>query len=161
MGDRVIANLFRKTESDDELKIRLYKGDMRRSGQNFIIPVKIRIPIGNLTALPNGDGYAGSISLYVASADPLGGYSNVVRQRKPFTIRKEELAKAQKGHFTYEIDIKSNGARVSVAVVDDISKVAGFGLIDIPAVAGTRPGPHGVAPSAKTPAEKRGDDWKF
>jgi hypothetical protein len=159
IGDRVVANLFRKSESADAIRIRLVKGDVRRNGSNNIVPVKIQIPIAQLTALPTDAGFGGSISLYVASADPRGGYSNVIRQTKPFTIAAGDMARAKKSYFTYEIEIATNGAKVSVAVVDEISKAAGFEVIEMPMLAENRAGPKGIKPSEKTPAEKRGEGW--
>jgi VWFA-related protein len=131
--DRVIANLYQSFPGSIEFEIEA--GEPRSTGRNrWELPLTIRIPISELTALPDGGGESGEFSVYAAAGSVLGVTSEVQRRTQSFKIPETDLENAKASHFTYDlvlqIDEKSN--RVSVGVVDETGREAGFQQIAIP-----------------------------
>ena len=144
MEDYSLANLFNLSERNN-LGISVEKervNELTRGKK--AIPLKIRIPISRLTALPQGDQHLGRFSVFIVAADQSGDYSDVIRKSQPFSIPAAQLAKAQSSHFTYEIsvNIRGTGDRISVGVMDEISRETGFARVEIKAA------PAPIAPPA-------------
>jgi len=98
-----------------------------------MLTLPIRVPIGALALVPSAGGESGAFSVFVASAGADGSFSDVTQQRRPFEIKRSELAQAKAGHFTYEVPVVlgSPEARVSIGVFDEIGRDAGFLLVDV------------------------------
>ena len=131
--DRVIANLYQSFPGS--IPFELEAGELRSTGRNrWELPLKLRIPISELTTLPDGSGESGQFSVYAAAGSVLGVTSEVHRRTQSFKIPESDLDGAQSSHFTYDfvlqIDEKSN--RVSVGVVDETARESGFQQIAIP-----------------------------
>jgi hypothetical protein len=88
----------------------------------------VRIPIRSLALVPGALVSKGSFSVYVASAGPDGALSEVTRQERPFEIRTADLERARASYYTYELQLQvdGKGAIVSVGVLDEVGKEAGF-----------------------------------
>jgi hypothetical protein len=133
--DRVVANLFRR---DEQARIPITVSSKpavasKKKGK-FRTPVEIRIPIRNLVLLPTAKGMKGSFSVFFASAEPSGNFSEVIRQRRAFEIPAHEVEKARTSVFTYDAEVETTGpdASISVCVWDEPGQEAGFSLIRPP-----------------------------
>lgn len=132
MKDRVVANLFLPF---DAKKIPITAAvssvtplpDKRRSAQ-----IAVRVPIGALMLDENG---GGSFTVFVASGGGLGVMTDVEQHNQPFTIPKDQLARAKASHFTYDVTlaVDQHAERVSVGVVDENSKEYGLATVALPA----------------------------
>jgi VWFA-related protein len=133
MKDRVIAALFRPAE-DATIAITTEAGAPAKSGRRETVPLKVRVPIGALTMLPQGNGkYSGSFSVYVATGAKLEEVSEVTIRTQPFEIAEADLARAKASHFTYNLDVvvNSRAERVAVGVLDEVGKTFGLARVEI------------------------------
>lgn len=131
MKDRVVATLFRNFE-DSAFAITAEFGAPRRQGRRDLFPMKIHIPIKNLTILPSGDTNAGAFSVFVATSIHVGRISDVTQQTQSFEIAQKDLERALAGHFTYNFDLVVDDKvdRVAIGVFDEVSKT--YGLLRLP-----------------------------
>lgn len=135
MEDSSLANLFNLSDRNDlEISVEKERVNELRMGKKSI-PLRIRIPISRLTAFPQGDEHVGRFSVFIVAADQSGDYSDVIRKTQSFSIPAAQFAKAQASHFTYEISvsIRGTGDRISVGVMDEISKETGFARVEVKA----------------------------
>lgn len=131
MKDRVLARLYRDFD-DSAFAITAEFGTPRSQGRRDLFPLKIRIPIKELTVLPNGERSSGAFSVFVATSIHVGRVSDVVQQTQAFEIKPDDLTRAQSGHFTYNVDLVVDDKvdRVAIGVFDEISKT--YGLLRVP-----------------------------
>jgi len=129
MKDRVLSNLYVK-EPPTRLEISVFPkpkaGGSKKARRR--LDVQVRIPIRSLALVPAAGVSKGSFSVYVASAGPDGALSEVTRQLRPFEIRTADLERARGSYYTYELqlEVDGKGAIVSVGVLDEVGKEAGF-----------------------------------
>jgi len=130
--DRVLSNLFRP-DTSSRLGISLAKTAPATKKGKTTLSLPILVPIGALALVPSAGGESGAFSVFVASAGADGSFSDVTQQRRPFEIKRSQLAQAKGGHFTYEVPVVlgSPEARVSIGVFDEIGRDAGFLLVDV------------------------------
>jgi VWFA-related protein len=127
MRDRLRAALF-GTHLGSPLKITATAGDRKPSGKLFSLPLQIRIPIGALTLLPQGNGkHAGTFSVHVGAAADLDELSDVTQKTQQFEVNEADLERARAGHFTYDLDVEVNEKTkfIAVAVLDEVGRVYG------------------------------------
>jgi VWFA-related protein len=132
MKDRVVATLF-ETSDDTKIPLRIRLGERRVKGKDrYVVPLSIEIPVQSLAALPDDKTNRGAFSVYVAWGDVLGFVSDVLHQTQPFTVA--DIQKAKNGHFTYDLDLLTDGKtnRVAVGVYDEVGKDYGLQRIDLP-----------------------------
>jgi VWFA-related protein len=135
MKDRVLSNIF-MPDRESRLAIRLIARPAEKKGSRKRLNLQVQIPIAQLVLLPDQKGEGGAFSVFVAAAGPKGELSDVTQQRKEFQIRTAELEKAKASYYTYEMTVETGGPEsiLSVGVMDETSKDAGFGRLLIPAV---------------------------
>lgn len=127
MRDRLRAALF-GTQLQTPLHITASAGERKQHGSTYTLPLQIRIPIGALTLLPQGNGkHAGSFSVLVGAATDLDELSDVTEKTQQFEVDEADLERARAGHFTYELDLEVNEKAkfVAVAVQDEVGRVYG------------------------------------
>jgi len=119
MNDRVVANLLYKTKSND-LKIVVTCGSPVPQEDLFKVPVEIRIPMDNLTFLPQGEQSVAGFSVYVAVANKDNDMSDVARKQHTITVPVGDIPKIQGKFYTYSVDLLMEPGlnRVSVGVAD-------------------------------------------
>lgn len=128
MSDRVIANLFYPTSTND-LKITVTTGMPKRMEDgNFQVPVEIHVPMESLTFLPQGEMMLGGFSVYVAAANKAGDMSDVNHRSQHVRIKPDEVEKIKGKHFTYAMDLilEKGSNKISVGVIDEIANITGF-----------------------------------
>jgi hypothetical protein len=127
VGETIEVSIVNAAQPTIPIDVTLGKPKRMRN-ERYALPVSVRIPIAALTPLPEGSQSRGSFSIYVASISGNGGVSDLTRKQQVFTIPIADLAKAQRSHFTYDVDVQlaDEAATVAVGVLDDISK--DFGL---------------------------------
>ena len=133
MSDRVIANLFYPTSSND-LKIVVRTGlPVAVERDRFRVPLEVQIPMDNLSFLPTGEIFAGGFSVYVVVSNKDGDMSDVAHQVHPMRLTQEEMPKSKGKYYTYSVELlmEKGRNRISVGVVDEIGNQTGFERQDV------------------------------
>ncbi|HWW59958.1 MAG TPA: VWA domain-containing protein, partial [Thermoanaerobaculia bacterium] len=133
MRERAVSTLY-AIPPDGHIPLRAELGTGRMKGKDrIVLPLKVRIPIGALTMLPQGGKHAGSFSVYVVWGSVFGDVSDVTKKTQPFTIDPADLERAKKSHFTYDLEIDASLRldRIAIAVVDETSKEFGATRVDL------------------------------
>jgi VWFA-related protein len=133
MEDRVISALFRAPESS-LFHVSVAIGTPRPDRKKWIVPITLQIPIASLTALPDGNAFAGAFSVYAAWGSKFQRVSETTHDTKLFRIPAGEIAKARQSHYTYSFDVLSDGKadRLSLGVLDEVSKDYALRVVDLP-----------------------------
>lgn len=129
MTDKVIAKLFFEGE-DNDLGIVLRARRPRQVDHGiFIVPLEIHIPIDKLTLLPQGTAQnRGGFSIWLVAADERGDMSDVTTQSHSVVLTDEQLESLRGRYYIYEVELRMREGRntISVGVLDELSKVAGY-----------------------------------
>ena len=130
LTDRALANLF-APDASSRIGISVAAGEAKPEGKRYRIPLEVRIPLGALVRLPGPTAAKGKFSVFVVAATPKGDFSEVVRRRQEFEVKRGEEAKADASHLTYTLEVESDAPapRISLAVWDEIGGEAGFALV--------------------------------
>jgi VWFA-related protein len=130
LADRALANLF-APDANSRIGISVAAGEAKPAGKKYRIPLEVRIPLGALVRLPGPAAANGKFSVFVVAATPKGDFSEVVRRRQEFEVKRGEEAKADASHLTYTLEVESDAPapRISLAVWDEIGGEAGFVLV--------------------------------
>lgn len=129
--DRVVAALFQADgQRQSEIAIELQLGKMKAVGGNsYLVPATVRIPASALM-VTDGNKPKGAFTVYVASARATGVGGNVVQQTLSF--RPSDVP--PDGMFKYDCELLTDlqTTRVSVAVLDEVSRSMGFTRSEMP-----------------------------
>lgn len=130
LTDRALANLF-APDANSRIGISVVAGEAKPEGKKYRIPLEVRIPLGALVRVPGPAATKGKFSVFVVAATPKGDFSEVVRRRQEFEVKRGEEAKADASHLTYTLEVESDAPapRISLAVWDEIGGEAGFALV--------------------------------
>ena len=128
INDRTVANLFDPIAAS-KIMIRVTaRRDPKKKSGKFEIPISVQIPIDGLSPLPDGKHLKGSFTVYLATLDLRGGFSSPSRQTQKFSIPQGQIEAARKSHFTFDTKLRVGDVPeyISVVVVDDVSREAGY-----------------------------------
>jgi VWFA-related protein len=135
MRDRLRGTLFRAEQPGATIAIRAAaRPSKKTSRKKTMMEVRVRIPIGGLTILPQANGkHGGKFSIYVAAATDLHQLSDVTQKSQPFEVAPSELEQARTSHFTYDLDVEVNDKSkyLAVGVFDEVGKTYGLMRIDL------------------------------
>lgn len=131
MRDRIIAAVHSQW-SESPLPITATLGQRVNKRGKQTLPLKIRVPIGHLTLLPQKGKHQGAFSVYLITGGKLGETSDVTRQTQPFEIPLKDLERARAGNFTYDFEmvINDRAERMTIGVLDEVSK--SYGVLTLP-----------------------------
>lgn len=130
MSEGVMASLYFDYASNPfDLIIDATEQRPRDDG-NYLVTVKVRVPIGKLVLLPEGDRHTAHARLFVAAMDSDGGTSDVQHVPLPLAVPAPELAVAQTKSFEYSLPLimRSGNHKVAVGVRDDLAANASFAV---------------------------------
>ncbi|HKI87122.1 MAG TPA: VWA domain-containing protein [Thermoanaerobaculia bacterium] len=135
MADGTMSTLIFGYENNP-LKVSLRFGAAtRREDGYYLVPVNIRLPIGQLVLVPRNKAYDARVEVFVSAMDTDGRTSPVQRSPVPITIPADKVEKAKKQFYTYEARLlmRSGEQRVAVGVRDDIGATESFvqGVVDV------------------------------
>jgi len=108
------------SRDDNPLGIHVSVGQQKPYEGNFVVPVRVAVPIGKLGLIPVGDHYEGTFLVYVIAKDSDDKQSDLAIQRQVVTVPGKELTVAQAKDFYYDFSmtIGSGAQRVAIAVRD-------------------------------------------
>jgi VWFA-related protein len=133
MDEMVAANLL-VPRAVNELGITASAGKPQNGIQNVRVPVIVRIPLSNLTFIPDGDKYRGAFSVHYAAADSAGFTAGLYRDQV-LEIPAADIDAARARFFTYTtyLAVAPGTLKVAVGVLDKYSRLAGFQQLEIAA----------------------------
>ncbi len=136
LAQQMISNFMFPVNSN-ALKISLRGAGASDVGRRrFAVPVDVVIPYSTLAFISEGEGFVAEISLFVAASDQKDNVSEVRRFDRKVVAKQTDLKSMSKLQYVYGLDIdlqsRTGSNRVTVGVVDQLSKVTGFAVLEIP-----------------------------
>lgn len=99
----------------------------------FLLPVVVRIPIGQLVLVPEGDHHSGLVSVHTASRDDQQRLSRVHGQQFPIDIPNDDLTVAveKEAAFVIGLVMRQGPHRIAVTVRDERSRVESTTFVEV------------------------------
>jgi VWFA-related protein len=110
--------------TDNPLGVKLeFEDEQKRDDGFYLLPVQVRIPIGNVAMIPRETTHEGRVKVYVGALDDRGRSSPVQQMMVPISIPNDEIdfAKTQEYVYTVTLLMRAGSQRVAVGVRDEIS----------------------------------------
>ena len=128
MSEGTLAALHYGYQSNP-LGVEISIGEERdHSSGRFLVPVKVRIPIGKLSFLSQEEMQRGRVRLFVGAKDSEGGLAPIQDVPIPIDIPQAEFERAKEQFYEYTMTLIMRRGRqvVAVGVRDEIGAVVGF-----------------------------------
>jgi VWFA-related protein len=128
MADGTLSSLHFGIESNP-LGVALEFGKpTRREDGNYLVPMVLRVPIGKLTLVQQGETHTAKARAFVSVMDERGGLAPPQETAIPIQVPAAELEKARASVFALELQLlmRQGPQRVAVAVRDDLTDNASF-----------------------------------
>lgn len=96
--------------------------------QNYLVPVRIRVPFSRITLLPEGAVARGRVILYFIVVDAAGKQSDLATQPVPIEVDAKELGNLGRRDFVYDARLLMlpGGQRLSLAVRDEPTNTVSY-----------------------------------
>lgn len=133
MVDRVVAAALTGV-TDNTLGIALdTEAQEPRDDGTTMVPVVIRIPLGELALIPDSERHTAQVSVFTLVRDERGGLSELSERSYPLAIRNNDMATAvgQNAEFVLGLVVRNGRHRVAVGVRDDRSLTASTVFVDV------------------------------
>ncbi len=133
MTDRTLAAATLGV-TDNPLGIALETQPQEPRGEGgFLVPVMIRIPIGDLVLTPEADYHAAQIAVYSVVRDDHGQLSDVHDRVYPIEIANDQLlsAVAQQAGFVLGMVLREGPHRIAISVRDNNSMLESTAYVDV------------------------------
>ena len=130
MADGVMSSLFFDVESN-ALGIVVDRGSTTpRDDGNFVVEIAVKIPIGKLTLVPEGELQRARVRVFIAAMDGKGGISEVQESKVPIEVPAAELAQAMGKHWVYTVQLlmRKGPQKLAVGVRDDLAAAQSFAV---------------------------------
>lgn len=127
-AEAVIASLH-YPRSDNPLGASISVGDAKPyDRENYLLPVRVSVPIGKLGLVPSGDQYEGQFFIYFVVLDVSGKQSDLQVQRQQVKVPQKELTTAQRKDFYYDVSliVVPGGQKLSIGVRDGVSNLTSY-----------------------------------
>lgn len=94
----------------------------------YMVPIQVKIPLDNLSLIPQNDMYRGRIRLFIGAKDNEGGVAPVQDLPIPIDISREEYEQAKGAFYKYSVTLQMRRGRqiVAVGVRDEIGSVTSY-----------------------------------
>lgn len=133
MTDRTLAAVTLGV-ADNPLGIELETQPQEpRDEGSFLVPVMIRIPIGDLVLMPDADHHAAQISVFSVVRDDNGGLSDVHDRVYPIEIANDQLLSAVGQHagFVLGMVLRKGPHRIAISIRDNNSMMESTAYVDV------------------------------
>ena len=134
VADRAFSSLILDLESN-ALGVTVDFATPQLEGLNkYHLPLLVRIPLRELTLLPDGDKHKGKLRLFFAVQDPDGAISQVQEVPYPVEIPAAEANQLQDKEIGYalKLAVREGTPKVAVSVWDEISGIESYLLRSVP-----------------------------
>ena len=115
--------------ADNPLQFTIAVGEPKSySAENYLVPVRMSIPLENVTMVPDGDDYRGRLYIYFVVLDSDGKQSDLQIRPLEIKVPLKSYESARKKTYGYDVQlIMIPGAqRLSVAVRDGVSNAVSY-----------------------------------
>jgi VWFA-related protein len=127
-AESVLASLhYARTENP--LGISVSIGDPKPYDRdNYLMPVRIAIPIAKMGLIPSGDRYEGGFSVYFVVLDASDKQSDLAVQRQKVEIPAAEFKKVQGKDYYYDVSLicVPGGQKLAIALRDGLTNQTSF-----------------------------------
>jgi len=130
MSDGVMSSLFYDVESNP-IGVKVGRGEAtQRDDGNFVVPIEVRIPIGGLVLVPQGDVHVARVRVFVAAMDRDGGVSPVQQSPVPIEIPAADVETAVGKDYVYTLPVimRRGLQKLAVGVRDDVAQSSSFAV---------------------------------
>lgn len=95
---------------------------------NYLLPVEVKIPIGEMTLLPTGQVHQARMRVAMAVQDRDGDTSPPSQEAFPVRVANDKVDQAKGDYFTYTAKLMMRGGlhQVAVGVTDEIGGTSSF-----------------------------------
>jgi VWFA-related protein len=127
-AESVVASLH-YARNDNPLGVSVSVGDAKPyDSENYLLPVRIAVPIGKLGLVPSGDQYLGSFFIYFVVLDVSGKQSDLQIQRQEVKVPLKDFSIAQRKDFYYDASliVVPGGQKVAVGIRDGVSNLVSY-----------------------------------
>lgn len=127
MTDGVLAAL-QFPYTSNPLSVTLSFGRPEPQEKHFLVPVEVRVPMGELVLVQRGEVYESRARLFVAAIDDENNTSPVQQVELPIRIPLTEIEQARKQEYTYTVRLLMRGGnqKIAVGVRDEIAGTNSF-----------------------------------
>ncbi len=133
LANRTLASLMYDL-ADNPLGIEIEIGDAQSVDKSLhVVPIRLRIPLGNLTLLPEDGQHRGQLTLYITGRDRRGRLTPVRTSEIPIHIPAADIEQARGQLYFYEVKMlmRQGDHSVAVGVHDDLGQVASYMTEDV------------------------------
>jgi VWFA-related protein len=127
-AEAVVASLFYPRD-DNPLAVSVTLGEPRPyDNDNYLLPVRVAVPVGKLGLVPSGDRYEGQFFVYFVVLDALGKQSDLQVQRQAVTVPAKDFTNAQRKDFYYDVQllVVPGGQKLAIALRDGVSNLTSY-----------------------------------
>ena len=127
-AESVVASLH-YARNDNPLGVSVSVGDAKPyDNSNYLLPIRISVPIGKLGLVPSGEAYLGNFFIYFVVLDVTGNQSDLQIQKQDIKVPQKDLAVAQRKDFYYDVQlvVVPGGQKLAVGVRDGVSNVVSY-----------------------------------
>lgn len=124
MKERVLSALILDI-ADNPLGVRVQLMDEKRQDRQYLLPVVVRVPIGQLVLVPQASTHVGRVSVVIAVQDAAGRLSEPQWIEVPVSIPNDRLLEAmgqEVGH-AMNLLVRGGDAKLAVGVRDELSAI--------------------------------------
>ncbi len=128
VSEGTLAALLYGVEANP-LKVTLtLKPERVRDEGHYLVPLSVRVPLGELVLIPQENQYLGRFRVSVAVIDDDGKLSAVEQHSIPLTIQEGEIEVAKKQYFSYEAELlmRRGQQQIAVGVRDEFAGETSF-----------------------------------
>ncbi|MEO6326221.1 MAG: VWA domain-containing protein [Thermoanaerobaculia bacterium] len=96
--------------------------------QNYVVPIRIRVPYSRITMLPEGPKVRGRLVFYFVVLDSQGKQSDLAQQAAAVELDATAFGKMTKADFQYDVKLLMipGGQKLSLAVRDDVTHATSY-----------------------------------
>jgi hypothetical protein len=127
-AESVTAALY-YPRAENSMKLGVAVGKPKAYGvENYLVPVKISIPLESVTLVPQGDDYHGRLYVYFVVLDSEGKQSDLQIRPLDIKVAGKSYETAKKKDYGYEVQLIMipGGQRLSIAVRDGVSNAVSY-----------------------------------
>ena len=127
-AEAVVASLH-YPRTDNPLGVSVTVGEARPYDRdNYLLPVRIAIPVGKLGLVPSGDVYQGQFFVYFVVLDAVGKQSDLQVQQQTVNVPAKDYTTAQGKDWYYDVQllVVPGGQKLAVALRDGVSNLTSY-----------------------------------
>jgi VWFA-related protein len=132
MEEIVAANLFYPIDRNDMgIKASASVPSPTGEAENVTLTLSVEIPTQTLTLIPQDDDVLGSFTLFIGFVRADGSVSKIARETRQFKFPASTMPRRKSVTMALEVTMDQTTDRISVGVLDPVSKATGFASVFI------------------------------